>query len=131
KNCFYPIIVKNDEIVGFGDVSPDNLHPEKNEVKDGYTYVYPIDSKGVERKWRYARQTVEQIKDLLRCVKSKNNIYDIQIGKNFGQFKTVWQDSRYDANNYGKQLLGELVPDNPFTFPKSVYAVYDCLYAVV
>src|SRR5699024_6471535 len=64
-------------------------------------------------------------------VKSKNNIYDIQIGKNFGQFKTVWQDSRYDANNYGKQLLGELVPDNPFTFPKSVYAVYDCLYAVV
>ncbi|MGE1118325.1 DNA methyltransferase [Bacillus altitudinis] len=131
KNCFYPIIVKDNEIVGFGDVTPDDVHPEKNEVVDGYTYIYPIDASGVERKWRYARQTVEQIKDMLKCVESKDGILDIQIGKDFGQYKTVWQDPRYDANGYGKQLLGKLVPDNPFTFPKSVYAVYDCLYAVV
>ncbi|HAM79223.1 DNA methyltransferase [Ornithinibacillus bavariensis] len=131
KNCFYPIIVKNNEIVGFGDVTADNVHPEKNENIGGYTYVYPIDSSGVERKWRYARQTVEQIKHMLTCVEGKDGILDIQIGKDFGQYKTVWQDPRYDSNIYGKQLLGKLVPDNPFTFPKSVYAVYDCLYAVV
>lgn len=130
KNCFYPIIVKDDEIVGFGDVVPDDVHPQKNEEKDGYIYVYPIDSGGVERKWRYARQTVEQIKDMLKPIKTKG-VYDIQLGKDFGQYKTVWQDPKYDSSVYGKQLLNKLVPNNPFTFPKSVYAVYDCLYAVV
>jgi len=130
KNCFYPIIVKNGEIVGFGEVVPDDVHPEKNEVVGEYIYVYPIDNQGVERKWRYARQSVEEIRTMLRCVE-RNGVYDIQIGKTFGQYKTVWQDSRYDANVHGKQLLNKLVPDNPFTFPKSVYTVYDCLYAVV
>jgi adenine-specific DNA-methyltransferase len=131
KNCFYPIIVKDNKIVGFGDVAPDNYHPDKNEVKDGYVHVYPIDSKGIERKWRYARQSVEQIKDMLKCVRGKDGILDIQIGKDFGQYKTVWQDPKYDSSIYGKQLINKLVPNNPFTFPKSVYAVYDCLYAVV
>lgn len=130
KNCFYPILIKDDEIIGFGDVVPDDVHPNKNEEIDGCTYIYPIDSSGVERKWRYARQSVEQVKNMLRSVKTKDG-YDIQIGKDFGQFKTVWQDTRYDSSVYGKQLLNKLVPGNPFTFPKSVYAVYDCLYAVV
>ncbi|WP_243356788.1 site-specific DNA-methyltransferase [Bacillus litorisediminis] len=130
KNCFYPIIVKDEQIVGFGEVVPDDVHPAKNEKIDGLIYIYPIDSNGVERKWRYARQSVEQIKHMLKCVKTKDG-YDIQIGKDFGQYKTVWQDPRYDSSVYGKQLLNKLVPGNPFTFPKSVYAVYDCLYAVV
>ncbi|OCA86563.1 type III restriction endonuclease subunit M [Bacillus sp. FJAT-27986] len=131
KNCFYPIIVKDNEIIGFGDVAPDDYHPTKNVDEDGYIYIYPIDASGVERKWRYARQTVEQIKNMLMCVEGKDGNLDIQIGKDFGQYKTVWQDPRYDSSVYGKQLINKLVPNNPFTFPKSVYAVYDCLYAVV
>lgn len=60
KNCFYPIIVENGEIIGFGDVCPDDYHPKQTETIGGKHYVYPIDVKGVERKWRYARQTVER-----------------------------------------------------------------------
>lgn len=131
KNCFYPIITKNNQIVGFGPVSEDNYHPNKNEIEDGYTYVYPIDQSGIERKWRYARQTVEGIKDLLKVKENSNGILDIMLGKNFGQYKTVWQDKRYDASVHGKQLLKKYVPDTKFTFPKSVYTVYDCLYAIV
>ena len=34
KNCFYPIYLKNDEVVGFGGVCADDFHPEKaNTVK--------------------------------------------------------------------------------------------------
>ena len=54
KNCFYPIIVKDDKIIGFGDVSPEDYHPtSQTESKDDKFYVYPIDGKGVERKWRF------------------------------------------------------------------------------
>jgi adenine-specific DNA-methyltransferase len=32
-NCFYPIYVRNNEIIGFGDVSPDDYHPESRCIK--------------------------------------------------------------------------------------------------
>lgn len=131
RNCFYPIIVDGEKIVGFGDVSPDNYHPKKNVVlEDGKIAIYPIDSKGVERKWRYARQTVESINQYL-AVKKTREIYDIELGKTFGTYKTVWSDPKYDANGYGKQLLNSLLPNCQFDFPKSLWNVYDCLYSVV
>ncbi len=131
KNCFYPIIVKNEKIVGFGEVSADNFHPTAQTVKvDDEYYIYPIDSKGVERKWRYARQSVESILDLLRVKKNKFG-YDIEIGKNFGAYKTVWTDSKFDASVNGTQLLKNILPDTVFSYPKSLYTVMECLNAVV
>jgi len=131
KNCFYPMIVENDIIVGFGDIAEKDFHPEKSNIKHGNQYyIYPIDKEGIERKWRYARQSVDEIKHLLRAKKSRNGI-EIEIGKDFGTYRTVWIDSRYDANEYGTKLVKSLVPNCKFDFPKSVYNVYDCLYAVV
>lgn len=128
KNCFYPIVVKNEKIVGFGDVSPDNYHPRQT-VQDGDKYyIYPIDRQGVERKWRYARQTVESIWSLLRVKKIVGG-YDIELGKTFGIQKTVWDDKKYDANEYGTKIVSELVPGGGFSFPKSLYTVYDTVYA--
>ena len=132
-NCFYPIIVKDAEIVGFGDdITNTDIHPgqtEYDEATDSY-YIYPIDTKGIERKWRYARQTVEDIKSLLRVKKTKTG-YDIELGKNFGVYKTVWTDSRYDASVNGTQLLKRILPDTSFTYPKSLYNVIDCVNSVV
>jgi len=130
KNCFYPIIVKDGEVVGFGDIVPDSVNPDKEEDKKDGTYIYPIDKKGVERKWRYARQSIEKVKHLLRVVESKNG-KEIQIGKDFGQYRTVWIDKKYDANEYGAKLLREIVPTSDFDYPKSLYTVYDCIFAVV
>jgi len=132
RNCFYPIYIKNDQIIGFGDVTPNEIHPMQTEYdKETDTYaVYPIDVKGVERKWRYARQTVESIMHLLRAKKTKNG-YDVELGKNYAPYKTVWTDKKYDANEYGTQLIGSMIPNNEFSFPKSIYTVYDCLYAVL
>lgn len=130
KNCFYPIIIENNQIVGFGDVSDLEFHPNQTEKIDNKYYVYPIDSKGVERKWRYARQTVESIITSLRPKKTKTG-YDIEIGKDFATYKTVWTDSKYDANINGTQLLKSILPDTKFTYPKSLYNVIDCINAVV
>ena len=132
KNCFYPIIINpvDGKIMGFGDVAEDEFHPQKNEINGLYINIYPIDAHGVERKWRYARQSIDGIRHLLRAVE-KNGIWDIELGKDFGQYKTVWDDPRYDANEYGTKIIKDLVPNCPFKFPKSLWNVYDCLYAVV
>ncbi len=130
KNCFYPIIVEDGKIVGFGDVCPDDFHPKQTEIIDGKIYVYPIDVKGVERKWRYARQTVETIWTMLRAKKTKTG-YDIELGKTFGVYKTVWTDSRYDASVNGTQLLKSIIPNTVFSYPKSIYNVIDCINSVV
>ena len=130
KNCFYPIIVdtNTEEIVGFGNVCNENYHPLQSVIDDNLVYVYPIDKAGVERKWRYARQSVEGIKNMLR-VKKNGNGYEIEIGKNFGVQRTVWNDKRYDANEYGTKIINDLVPNNGFSFPKSLWTVYDSIYA--
>lgn len=127
KNCFYPIYVQNGKIIGFGDVSKNDFHPAQQSIVVGdITEVYPIDQNGIERKWRYARQTVESIKDMLRTRKTSYG-YEIEIGKTFGTQKTVWSDKRYDANTYGTKIINELVPHNGFTFPKSLWTVYDAI----
>lgn len=133
RNCFYPIEIdpETSEIVSFGDVSDDSYHPGSRNIKKGkHILIFPIDNDGVERKWRYARQSVEEIKNLLRARK-KRNIWDIEIGKDFGQYKTVWIDTRYDANEYGTKIVKQMAPDASFNFPKSLWNVYDCIYAVV
>jgi adenine-specific DNA-methyltransferase len=131
KNCFYPIIIEHNKVIGFGDVLSPELHPEAQTVKiDGEYLVFPIDRKGVERKWRYARQSVEEIKDLLRAKRTKSG-YEIEIGKNFGTVRTVWQDSRYDANEYGTKLVHEIAPESNFDFPKSIWNTYDCIAPVL
>jgi len=131
KNCFYPIIVEKDNIISFGDVPDDNFHPEKQTiVKGSKHYVYPIDVKGIERKWRYARQSVEEVKEYLRTQK-RNGGYEIEIGKDFGIVKTVWQDRRYDANEYGTKIVRALVPETNFDFPKSVWNTYDCIAPIL
>ncbi|MBK8082219.1 MAG: hypothetical protein IPK25_19270 [Saprospiraceae bacterium] len=96
RKCFYPIIVENGKVIGFGDVSKDDEHPKQNEKHGNQIYVYPIDDNGVERKWRYARQTVDtkstyyvlkklKINIVLRLVKTMAHL------RQFGQIKNMMQ----------------------------------------
>ena len=131
RNCFYPVIVQDEKVIGFGDIVPNGLHPTQQTVKKGNRFfVYPIDRSGIERKWRYARQSVEQVQHLLRAKEIKSG-YEIEIGKDFGTVRTVWQNSRYDANKYGTQLVHDLVPETHFDFPKSVWNTYDCIAPIL
>ena len=46
KNCFYPIYVKEEKVIGFGEVCEEGFHPKKsnNLRKDGIFEIYPIDT---------------------------------------------------------------------------------------
>jgi len=130
KNSFYPIIVKENKIIGFGDVCDSNFHPDtSNELNtDGTFSIYPIDSHNIERKWRFARQSVEKIKDEL-FVENKKGEFIIKRNKSKYRYKTVWTDKKYNSNAYGSSLLNKMI-DTKFPFPKSLYNVKECLDAV-
>jgi len=133
-NCFYPIYVKDGEIIGFGDVCDDDFHPSGiNQTRsDGVTEVYPIDPQGIESKWVFARNTVGSIiNELLAEFNKKKGVWDIIRTKSRFRFKSLWNDKRYSANSWGSVILNSLIPGNPFTYPKSIFTVRDCLDAAL
>ena len=133
KNCFYPIIIKNSTIIGFGDVCSDSFHPGSPNIKrkDGTVEVYPVDSSGIERKWRYARNSIENIRHLLRVHVTNTGEVQILKAKDSIQYKTVWEEAIYIAGDYGTRLLTEMgiFPEKNL-YPKSVYTVRDSIHAV-
>ncbi|MGI9298375.1 MAG: site-specific DNA-methyltransferase [Gammaproteobacteria bacterium] len=127
RNCFYPIFVRDDEIIGFGDVPNDDFHPADRTVqRETHTEIWPIKN-GVERKWRYARQSIDKIKiDLIvKDTKRGKNIFQI---KRKGTPKTVWADPKHHAGGkFGTGLLGAMVGAGKFNFPKSLFSVLDAI----
>ena len=132
KNCFYPILVRNGQIIGFGDVLEESKHPKQKIIRRMIVLMKcgPIDKNGVERKWRYARQSVESIQGLLEVKKEVDEI-EIKIKKEQSAYKTVWMDQKLDSSVYGTRLLKTIIPNCPFNYPKSFYNVLDCIKAVV
>ena len=133
RNCFYPFIVKNDKIVSIGDVPKDSFHPHTANVvrEDGSIEVWPISESGDEKKWRYARQSVEEIQDKL-VVKQGRSSIQIIYNKDTGTMRSIWANARYDASEYGTKLIADLfgINYNVFSFPKSLWTVYDIILGV-
>lgn len=128
KNCFYPIYTKDDKVIKFGDVCLDDFHPNANEVEGDYVVIYPIDNDGVERKWRNSRNSVEGIFNELE-VSKVNGRYNVYRNKSYYRQKTIWDDSLYNSNVYGSKLLGDVMGEKLFSYPKSLYTVIDSIKA--
>lgn len=128
-NCFYPIYVKNNSIIGFGEVSDKDYHPSRNERIDSETIaVYPIDNEGIEKKYVFERGTVERIKNELWVKQNeKDGSIDIMRTKKRFRHKTTWIDKKYSANSYGSSLLTAMKV--PFDYPKSIFNVMECIGA--
>lgn len=128
--CFYAIIIKDGKIKGFGDVCPDEFHPQSINIRkaDGSIEVYPIDPAGRESKWTFGRDSVERVlPELSAKYDEKKGIWDIVRRKAIFRYRSLWQDKRYSANSYGSVILNNILPNNSFTYPKSLYNVKDCI----
>jgi adenine-specific DNA-methyltransferase len=131
-NTFYPILVdlKGEKIIGFGEACSQDVHPlHQNIKKENHIEIYPIGDEGDERKWVFARETVDEIADELYVV-NNNGVFQIMRTKSKGSYKTVWNDSLYYANIYGSKLLNNIIGKKEFDFPKSVHTVKDCIYSI-
>jgi adenine-specific DNA-methyltransferase len=110
KNCFYPIIVRGDEIVDFGPRCEDDFHPGKANVVEGdLVYVYPVEGSEAtgdysERKWVFSRNTVEANKEQLfvRRGRRRSSHYATKVA---AKVSHRLDDKRYYANIYGSKAL--------------------------
>ena len=131
---FYPIVIagKNYRIpeMEWDDaVETWNLleNTSRNEV-----IVYPIDEDGNERVWKWGHDRVKAYPDHIKVDIGKNNqvqIYRRNYLNTDGSLPGTWWDkAKYGAGSHGTNLLTAMFgKGHAFPFPKSVYAVEDCL----
>jgi adenine-specific DNA-methyltransferase len=133
KNCFYPILLRDDKVVGFGDVPTDTWHPGSAVIKkpDGIAEVWPISTTDdLERKWRYARQSIESVAGQLEIRPGRDGNPVVYLSKNYESYRTVWNDAEFNAAEYGSTLLRNIIGDKKqFSFPKSIWTVWHSLKA--
>ena len=131
--CFYPFIVKNNKIIDIGAVPADDFHPASGNVarNDDSIEVWPIDDNGNEKKWRYSVNSISSIIDKLEVKKVRNN-YQIIFNKDTGVMRTNWNDSKFDASEYGTKviqaILGKTAAEQ-FKYPKSFYTEMEAISA--
>jgi adenine-specific DNA-methyltransferase len=94
--------------------------------------VYPIDSSGNERVWRWGLDRIAR--EIHEIVPKRKAGGELQIYYKYRPNSegvlplTVWTDKKYSATEYGTATLKKLFGDrNVFDFPKSIFAVMDCL----
>lgn len=130
RTLFYGITfdLQTNEIVDISSPLQDNEHPEANVfVSENRVVIYPIDPSGIERKWRYSIARLNKDKHLVRVLKDKDGVFKIEVPKTTSRVKSIWTDKIYDSSVYGKQVLTNILPNSPFTFPKSIHNVLETL----
>ena len=93
--------------------------------------VFPIKDDGKEGRWYYGVERAVNEQHELKAVRNNRSRFDIYRRRrpNEGvQPTTSWIDSKYSATEHGTDLLKRLFgQQEKFSYPKSVYAVEDCL----
>jgi len=130
---FYGIEVDKEslEILSITEPIPEGENlPETSNPKT--EYVFPIDSNGVERRWYYGSKTMKEDHEngniWAKRINGKLEIHYFKPGK-LKRRKSVWSGPKYDGSTYGSELLTEIIGENDFPFPKSIYAVIECIEA--
>lgn len=103
------------------------------EPKENESIVWPIDSDGAERCWRWGIDTARaQLNELSVKVGSegKRQVYNKYRPNSEGVLPlTIWTDKKYSATEYGTGLVKSIFGGRtPFDFPKSLFATRDSLH---
>jgi len=130
---FFGIEVRKDNLDIISATQPINIGEELPETNNESTeYVFPIDTNGVERRWYYSPQKVlNEVKEgnvWAKRIRGRIEIHFWQPGKPKRR-KSVWTGPKYDGSTYGSELLTEIIGENDFPYPKSLYAVKECIEA--
>lgn len=101
--------------------------PKSSEIT-----LYPIDDKGRERIWDFGADTARKsLKHLIvkPDAKGKPAVYRKWRINSEGLLpQTIWDSSKMSAAAYGTNLLTDFFGEtHRFSFPKSLFAVMDCL----
>lgn len=101
------------------------------EKKEGCIEILPIDEQGIERCWRWGKETLIKKMDKYIEIKITDKKIDLYIKEREDDYegekpKTIWDKPKYTgqtATNELKKIFGEKV----FSYPKSPYLMMDIL----
>lgn len=134
-SMYYPIYIKKD---GSSFRIPE-LRWNENEreynaleqpLEDEFV-SYPIDEEGRPRRWKWSLERVLSNTEEMSVRTDRFNrpaVYIKSRMKDEGMLPlTVWDNKLYSSTEYGTNLLSELFKGKYFDYPKSLFAVMDCL----
>ncbi len=98
---------------------------------EGSTEVWPIDPQGIKRIWRVNPDGFQREYDAGQIsIIEKRTGYRI-VKKSYKpkgkKPKTLWKTPKHSGTTYGTKLLKEIIGENDFNYPKSLFLVIDCL----
>lgn len=115
---------------------PIYYNPKTNHISlekiYGYIEILPIDEKGIERCWRWGKETfLEKFDKYLEVKKTKKNRYDFYIKEREDDYKgekpkTIWDKSKYTGQTATSELK-KIFGDRVFSYPKSVFLIMDVM----
>ena len=96
--------------------------------KNDYHEIFPIKS-GREFTWKTKPETFEKrnIGDYFTAVEENGQIIILHKYREQQVIKNLWMDKKYFPEFQGTNLLKNLLGENLFSYPKSLYAVLDTL----
>ncbi|QMB02989.1 site-specific DNA-methyltransferase [Escherichia fergusonii] len=104
-----------------------NIEPPK----DDEVAIWPTKDDGSPGRWYFAYDKAKILASSLKAVKQDNGSYYIYYRRrpNAGvQPLSFWADAKYSATEHGTALIKKLFGNsNVFSYPKSIFAVEDCL----
>jgi adenine-specific DNA-methyltransferase len=115
--CYYPIYVSKD------------LKDITLNKKPGYYEVFPKTEDGREWAWKNIPQTFDKLNKNDYFVATLEN-ERVEIFHQYREkqvFKNVWTDKKYQSEFHGTNVLKDILGENAFEYPKSVYLVEDIL----
>ena len=132
---FFPMFVTSDSVripeVQWNEV--EKQYDLKEEPQEGESILWPLDSNGDERCWRWGIETAQ--KQLSELAVKTNPQGQLQI---YNKYRpnlagvlplTIWTDKKYSSTEYGTGLVKNIFGSRtPFDFPKSLFATKDCVH---
>lgn len=99
------------------------------EIAEHEIALYPIDENGIERRWRWGYDTAKKYVDELKVEFKDSPVIYYKYRRPIGVNPTTnWIDSKYSATEHGTGVLKQYFNEyQPFSYPKSIYAVIDCV----
>jgi len=130
---YYPLLASGNRIripnMNWDEQTKSWLLSEK--PKPGEEVIYPKSSDGIEYTWRLGVDTLKQRMNDIRVRVSGDGGHILEIKFRPGEGvlpKTIWDGKLFNATAYGTSLLRKIMGlSQAFPFPKSVYAVEECI----
>ena len=135
---FYPIVVKNDNIIRIPHIEwNEELRQYKllEEIGDDERLVYPtkyVNKKVIEKNWQRGHKRVADEYHEYRVRRDNNDEISIDFKTRMDEDAapvTWWDKSEYASANYGASELKDLFSNKNFDFPKARKLVEDTLRA--